>query len=379
MNVWHRFLLRSLVFYLNRKVRRRPPQPLADLDLRRVRRLLLINSTAMGDLLLSTPAIRALKETYPHWQLDLLVHPRNRDLVAHNPRISRLWLYPGRGVKLFRLMREIRRQHYDAVLILHGNDPEASLVAWSAGTPFIVGSGRSPFAFAYAARVSSQDSYRHAIERRLDLVRVLMADTNTREMEVFLPSQEVSRAGDFLGRHFGDRPGVLMALHPTGSGTYKWWPLERFAALGHYLYQQYGAALLIISGSKDRQVAEALAAQLPGPNLVTGGRYPLLTVAGFLKHCRLLVANDSGPMHLGLALKVPTLALIGGDHPARIGPYQVKWGRALCKREEVCESEECLKTRKCQNNRCMQAIDLQEVINTLKTWWEPRWWKGNRL
>lgn len=373
--MWHRFLLQALIWYLRRAVRQRPTPSLADLDLSRVRRLLLINSTAMGDLLLSTPAIRALKETYPHWDLDLMVHPRNLDLAAHNPRLSRLWLYPGRNLRLLRLMGEIRRQHYDAVLILHGNDPEATLLAWSAGTPFIVGSGRSPFAFAYAATVSVNDPYRHAIERRLDFVRLLKADTDSREMEMFLPESEIVRSGKLLARHFGDRVPVLMALHPTGSGSYKWWPLERYAALGRHLYDHYDAGLLIISGARDRPVAEALAARLPGPTLVTGGHYPLLTVAGFLKHCRLLVANDSGPMHLALALKVPTLALIGGDHPARIGPYQVDWGRALCRKEEVCDSEKCLITRSCSDNRCLQAISLDEVITTIKAWWEPRWSK----
>lgn len=374
--MWHRLLLLTSAHYLRHKVRRRPPRPLAELDLSRVRRLLLINSTALGDLLLSTPAIRALKETYPHWQLDLLVHPRNLDLVAHHPRISRLWLYPGRGLGLLRLMRELGGQHYDGVLILHGNDPEASLLAWSTGTPFIVGSGRSPLAFAYAAAVSCDDFYRHTIERRLDMVRLLQADTVTRDMEIFLPVREVTRAGEILAGHFGGRIPPLLALHPTGSGSYKWWPLERYAALGRHLYQQYGAALLIISGARDRPVAEALAARLPGPALVTGGRFPLITVAGFLRHCRLLVANDSGPMHLALALRVPTLALIGADHPARIGPYQVDWGAAIYKKKEVCDSDDCLVTRKCPDNRCLKAIEVDEVIHTLKNWWEPNW--GNK-
>ena len=61
---------------------------------------------------------------------------------------------------------------------------------------------------------------------------------------------------------------------------------------------------------------------------MTGGRFPLRTVAALLSHCRLLVANDSGPLHLGLALEVPTIALMGADHPRRVGPYGVEWGVA---------------------------------------------------
>ncbi|MBW1992574.1 MAG: glycosyltransferase family 9 protein, partial [Deltaproteobacteria bacterium] len=176
---------------------------------------------------------------------------------------------------------------------------------------------------------------------------------------------------EVLTRHFGT-PNRLMALHATGSGAYKWWPLERFAVLGAYLYQCYRAPLLIISGSWDRARAEALAARLPGPTLVTGGSFPLPMVAAMLKRARLLVANDSGPLHMALALGVPSIALIGADHPARIGPYQVDWGTCMYRKEEVCQEERCL-NRRCQENRCMQAITVEEVVRVVEAWWEPRW------
>jgi ADP-heptose:LPS heptosyltransferase len=130
--------------------------------------------------------------------------------------------------------------------------------------------------------------------------------------------------------------------------------------------------LLIISGARDRPQAEAIAAKLSGPTLVTGGRYPLLTVAALLSHCRLLVANDSGPLHMGLALKVPTIGLLGADDPRRVGPYGVDWGNSLHKREEVCTEEPCL-LKKCPQNLCMEAIAVADVVEMLKTWWEPRY------
>jgi ADP-heptose:LPS heptosyltransferase len=105
---------------------------------------------------------------------------------------------------------------------------------------------------------------------------------------------------------------------------------------------------------------------------VTGGRYPLLTAAALLSHCRLLVANDSGPLHLGLALGVPTIALIGADDPRRVGPYQVEWGAALHKREEVCHLEPCL-LKQCAKNLCLEAIAVADVGEIIKTWWEPRY------
>jgi ADP-heptose:LPS heptosyltransferase len=369
--MWHTFLLAISRAYLQNSGCRRPPRPLRDLDINRVRRVLLLNATALGDYLFSTPVFRALKETYPSWELDILIHPACRELAAHNPCLARRWLYPGRGARLLGLMRQLRRQGYDLAVILHGNDPEATLIARATGAPFIIGSAHSPLAFTYSATISHPDPLEHAIERRLAYARLLGADTADRTMDLFLPTLERERAREILARHFGGFPEPLMALHATGSAPYKWWPLARYAEVGRHLQERYQAPILIISGSRDRAPAEALAARLPGPALVTGGRYNLLTVAGLLSHCRLLVANDSGPLHLALALKVPTLALLGADHPARIGPYRVPWGTYLYKTAEVCQEPRCL-NRVCPDNRCLQAITADEVVSAIETWWEPR-------
>ncbi|MHB8067490.1 MAG: glycosyltransferase family 9 protein [Desulfobaccales bacterium] len=368
----HKLLMRWAREYLRRQMRKRPPLPLDAFAPRKVQRVLLINSTALGDLLFSTPAIRALKETFPDWRLDLLVNPAYAAMVAHNPHLERLLPFPGRSWRLFPLMRELKHAHYDLVIILHGNDPEATLLAWAAGSPQIIGSAGSPLSFAYAARVERTDPWEHAIERRLNFVRLLGADTADKRMQLFLPPGEPERAAALLSRHFGKKPPLLVAFHPTGSGSYKWWPREYFAALGDYLHETYGASFLIISGRRDRQEAEAMAARLQKPSLVTGGRLPLPAVAALLSHCRLLVANDSGPLHLALALGVPSIALMGADHPRRVGPYQVDWGAFLYRKEGVCPQEHCL-NQACADNLCLQAIRVADVIDLLRSWWEPRY------
>ena len=371
----HKLLMWGVRNYLRRQVRKRPPLPLAGLDPGKVQRVLLINSTALGDLLFSTPAIRVLKETYPHWRLDLLVNPGYAALMQHNPHLERLIPFPGRSWRLWGLMRELKPSHYDLVIILHGNDPEATLLACATGSPYIIGSAYSPLSFAYSAKVERKDPFQHAIERRLDFVRLLGADTPDKQMQLFLPSKELIRAEVLAIRHFGASPPLLAAFHPFGSGRYKWWPPESYAALGNHLHETYGAAILIISGPGDREAAESLAAKLAGPVLVTGGR-PLTEVAAFLKHCRLFVGNDSGPLHMALALGVPSIALLGADHPRRIGPYAVDWGTFLYRKEEVCPQEHCL-NRKCPDNKCLQAITVTEVAGLIRTWWEPLF-KGKR-
>ena len=367
----HKLFMQLAHTYLTRRVRQQPPRPLTDLDLGQVRRVLLISATALGDTLFSTPAIRALKERFPACELEVLTHRVFGTLLAHNPHVGRIYTYPGRNRRLLTLARDLRLRAYDLVIILHGNDPEATLLAHLTGSPFIIGSARSPLAFAYAATVAPTSPFEHAIERRLNYVRLVGANTVDKRMDLLLSEAEVTQAAAILRENFGRVPPLLMAFHPTGSDPYKWWPAASFIELGNFLYESYQAPLLIISGQGDRPQAEAIAARLTGPSLVTGGRFPLLTVAALLSHCRLLVANDSGPLHMGLALRVPTIALIGADDPRRVGPYAVDWGVALHKRQEVCEREPCL-LKQCPENRCLTAITVSDVVELIRAWWKPR-------
>jgi ADP-heptose:LPS heptosyltransferase len=369
--MWHKLLLSFSRRYLQRQVRRRPPLPLASLDLEKKGRVLLISATGLGDTLFSTPAIRAFKERYPFLSLEVLGHHRFAALLAHNPHIHRLWAYPGRNRRLLTLARDLRRRHYDLVIILHGNDPEATMLAHLSGAPCIIGSAKSPLACRYSAAAPAGDLYAHAIERRLDYVRLLDADTPEKRMDLFLPAEEKRRAEVILAKHFGALPSRLLALHPTGSDPYKWWPGDNFVKLGNFLYERYRAPLLILSGAKDRAAAAAIAARLSAPTLLTGGQFSLMTTAALLSYCRLLVANDSGPLHMALALGVPSIALLGADHPARIGPYGVEWGTSLHKKAEVCNLEPCL-LKKCPDSRCLEAITVAEVVQLIKSWWEPR-------
>ena len=249
----HKLFMKLAHLYLARRVRRRPPRPLSDLDLGGVRRVLLISATALGDTLFSTPAIRALKERFPAWELEVLAHRVFGALLAHNPHVGRIYTYPGRNRRLLTLARDLRRRAYDLVVILHGNDPEATLLAHLTGSPYIIGSARSPLAFAYSATVAPTDPYEHAIERRLNYVRLLGADTADKRMDLFLPPGETDRAAAILTENFGAVPPRLMAFHPTGSDPYKWWPAASFVELGNFLYESYQAPLLIISGTGDRE------------------------------------------------------------------------------------------------------------------------------
>lgn len=368
----HKMRLHLARIFLRWHQRRWPVRPLSELRPAAIKRLLVINATALGDLLFSTPAIQGLSECFPDRQLDLLLQPGLLPLMAPDSRIYRCWGYPTGGLGLWRLARELRQQQYDLVVILHGNDPEATLLARLTRAPFVIGSAHSPLRFAYSAAVSRQGLGEHAIARRLNLVRPLGVKVTERQMKIVVPDEVRQQARAAISRYFQGWPSPLVALHPGGSDAYKRWPLERFGELAAWLSRTHGARFLIIGSAAERELGESLAQQAGVPALVTGGRFDLLMVAGLLSHCNLLVGNDSGPFHLGLALRIPSIGLLGADAPQRVGPYEAPWGQAIFK-EEACPRDPCL-TKSCPRTLCLAAIEVEDVKNLVQEWWEPAFW-----
>jgi lipopolysaccharide heptosyltransferase II len=360
-----RFFEKSLHIILKSRARKRSLRPFDLSAIAGINRILLMTTTAIGDTLFSTPAIRAVKETYPDKKVHVLSHVRNQLLLIENPFIDRLLLYQGKRKGIIKLIRELREGHYDLVVILHSNDPEAVPLARATQAPHIIGPGTSRFADFLSDKILCTDESRHAIERRLDYVRIIGADTVNKKMDLFLPAQSEKNAVRILKAKWKDGLRPLIGLHPTGSGSYKWWPKEYFATLAQALINRHRARLVIFSSRQEAAVARFIAENLGEDVLLAEGRYDLLDVAALMQKCRLFVANDSGLLHVALALGIPTLALIGADSPLRIGPYQVSNSACLYKKEGVCQEIRCL-NQGCQDNRCLKAISPEEVLAVIE-------------
>lgn len=358
--MWNLLIEKTLQAILKRQVRRRPPRPFNLSAMDRVNRILLMTTTAIGDTLFSTPAIRAVKETYPQKTVHVLCHIRQAPLLRHNPFCDRLFCTRGKAKGVFSLVKELRRQDYDLVVVLHGNDPESIPLARATGAPCLIGSGASRFAFLLSEGVICRDEFRHAIERRLDLVRVIGADTVEKRMDLFLSPDWEAKTDRLLTEAFGDDRSPLIGIHPTGSGGYKWWPAENYALLADWLRSRYRARFVLFSSKREADVIRGISSRIGGPVLLAGGRYDLAAVAGLIKKCAFFVSNDSGPMHMALALGVPVLALIGADSPRRIGPYQTANAQVLYKKPAVCDVPHCL-NRRCPDNRCLKSISPAEA------------------
>ncbi len=282
--------------------------------------ILVFSNTALGDTLLSTPAIVSLKQSFPDAELTLFVHHNMAPLFERLEQVDEIVPYHGGFRKFIRTVLALRKVHPDAALLLHSNAPQDIPMAVLSGARIIL---KPPTRSEYRHYLSYQftPKTQHTIEERLDLVRVLGAMRLTTRMR--LPARYDERQPGFLPRS-SDGSRRIIGFQPGAANAFKMWPAENFAALADRLAQALDDIEIVITGSRKEwplaQKIVDLCATRHIRNLC--GNYDLQDLPFLVHEFELLVSNDTGTMHLAIVLGVPTLCLFGPTSASLIGPYQ---------------------------------------------------------
>ena len=196
-------------------------------DPERVQRILVVSSTAIGDTLLSTPAIRAARERYPEAVITALFNAKTLDLFGNNPDVNEVVPYHGGYRRIFRTVLALRRRRFDVALILHGNEPQATPMAYLAGVPFIFkwpNTSENRFLLSNGGPVRTWDDFPHGVDQRLAVAALAGCDPKQRPMT--LPLTEEARAVDRLLREEGIGDADLLVGFQCGASTLSrmWFP-----------------------------------------------------------------------------------------------------------------------------------------------------------
>ncbi len=312
---------------------------------------------------MSTPAIRALRRSFPEAHIALIGHQRHRSLLALNPHIDQLLTYRGKAKSFRPLVKELRAGQFDVGVVLHGNDPETIPLLWAGKVKYIVADAKTRLGFLLSRQIPIFSNDEHMARHRLKVAQSIGAKPHGFAWEQPIDEATSTWARQFIDAHFGATHPVV-ALAPGASGAYKRWPIERFAVLGRRLQEKHGAGILILTNSKETDLADHIGAQLTDPWWATNGRVSLLEVAGLIQASQLVVANDSGLFHLSLAVKTPALVLMGAEGPKSYGPIEAEAAETIFIRPEVCPRQACLRQR-CPDPICLSSIPVEAVLERL--------------
>ena len=295
------------------------------IDPSRVQRILIRANNWIGDVVMISPAVRAIREHFDRARIAILAKRWVLEALRGNPYYDELFEYDSEGIHRgaagrLRLVRELRRARFD-LAILFQKAFEAAALAFLAAVPMRVGYVSDSRRLLLTHPVPLPPPETHHLEAFLGIARALGCPVRDPYPFFHLDAEAQERARDLL-ESVGRAPGSpLVALHPGSSKSPRAWHAERFALLGRDLTEKVGAQIVLLGGPADEALLEQIASSLPPPSLLLSSpNLSIREMAAILERCHLFVGNDSGPMHVAAALGVPTVGIFGPGSPERSSP-----------------------------------------------------------
>ena len=322
----------------------------------------------IGDMILLTPALRALKRAYPRSYLTLLIRPLVAALMESCPYVDEVIIDTkqrgvGRVQAFCHLVRRLRRGRFNLAVVLHPTSFRNALIPFLAGIPLRVGSnvgGRG----ILLSKSCTDDTTVHEVDRYLRVLQLLNiyepasglefwhTDTDRRAVHQLLGGCNVVPEDRIIGINLG-----------TTWGT-KSWVLDRFADVIAGIQNRFEGAVVLTGSSSEIKLGEALQKLVKANVINLIGKTTILQLGALIERCDLYLTCDSGPMHIAAAVGTPTIALFGPTNPLRHRPYGD--GHHVIEKDVTCRpcyKRQCL--RKDALNLCMTEIQAVDVVERI--------------
>lgn len=325
------------------------------------RNVLAIKLRYLGDVLLATPTLQALKLAYPAARLTVLVNRGTEDILRGNPHVDEILpLDRGSILQQSRFILDIRSRRFDTVIDLTDGD-RAAFLTWISGAGVRIGfNAEQRWTGRCYTTVVTGGAGVHRIERDLAALAPLGIEPRDRIPRIWLGPEDDARV-DQLAAQLGiasDRSWVV--IQPGARYWFKAWPPERFAEVADRLNDRFGCQVLVTGSPQEAALTQAVVDHAKSRLLNIAGRSDVRTLAALLKRSSLFVGNDTGAMHIAAAVGAPVVGLFGPSNP-------VEWGPRGSLAETIYKGLDCRicfhPTCRRGEDNCMKLITVEEVMN----------------
>ena len=312
---------------------------------------------------MTTPAMGALRSSFPAAEIVVVANPLVADLFRHHPYCDRVLVFDKKNAHrglggMLRFVAELRREHFDLAILLQ-NAVEAAVLAFLAGIPRRAGyrtDGRG-LLLTHDVPVGAAERRLHHTDYYLAMLKALGIEGGDGCLRLACTGEEMAWAGTTLGA------GSFVAVNPGAAyGSAKRWIPERFAAVADRLAEEFGLQVVLTGGPGEAEIARDIAAAMKCAPLNLIGRTTVRQMMAVLSLCRLMVTNDSGPMHVAAAFGVPIVAVFGPTDHTTTSPLAETC--RIVRREVDCAP--CLLRQCPTDHRCMEAISVEDVLRAAR-------------
>ena len=330
-------------------------------DTKRIKKILVIKFGGIGDILLATPVLPNLKRYFPGADIYFLTLRRARDVLEDNPYLTRVFTYDPDEDKSYCLLKNIRSQKYDLVIDLYCN-PRTALVTFYSGARYRFGFKFRGRSYAYNIKMMGRGGEVHNVEFNLDALRRLNIPIETKDL--YFPINVVHKefAEKFIRAHNIDSKPII-GITLTGGWEAKKYKVKDYIELISMLNKIYDVNFLLLWGNEQekKECEKIHEAHKENTFIIPPSRIRYL--GALIEKCDAVLGNDSGPLHIAVALGVPVLGIYGPTNPALQGPYGEK--NLTIVKEELdclyCNLLECP-----IGNPCMVELSKDLIIEKFK-------------
>ena len=333
-----------------------------------MKRILVTRTDRIGDVILSLPAIKAMRKAFPDAYIAVMVQPRIDDILKGNPNIDEVIVYDKnkkhKGIlKNLGFIKGLRSKKFDMVLNLHSTK-RINLLCFLAGIPRRIGyaRGKADFLLTDKIEYTKKLGEKHEAEYSLDILRYLGINPEFSNPSICVQQEDVEKAGEMLkslGINNGEK---FVILHAGASCKSKMWPLENFAKTGDMLIENLKIKVMINLAPGQVDLGEKVRGMMKNKPVFFCDPTTLGELAALFKKANLVISNDSGPAHIAAAVGCPVISIFGRS---QLGLSPVRWrplgAKALAIHKDIgcteCLAHDCKK-----GFLCLKSISAQEVF-----------------
>lgn len=323
-----------------------------------VRNILFLRHDRIGDMVLSTAALRALKRAYPRARITVLASERNHEILIQNPHVDEILIYHG----ILWFIKKMRSRRYDLVI-----DPfltyelKQAFMTYLAGGKYRIGFEKAGREIFFNLKSPETSIPKQMVEYLLDLVGQVGGKSEGCIPELFLSDEETRWASQSFADKGIAAHELTIAVHPGAYYTSQRWAGDKFGALIRRIREQYKAKIILL-GSGDEKDLVRRVQELAVKEVHDFSGLGLRELMALLAQCDLFIGNNSGPLHIASALKIRTVSMIGPT----VTPLWLPYGRHNIVINKNLSCSPCNRAV-CKDHECMESIRVDEVFEAVQS------------
>ncbi len=333
--------------------------------------ILVVEMLYIGDVIVITPAIRALKQKFPDAKITVMLNPSMVDIISGNPNVDSIIAYSKDDFMYkFHRIADSLKGKYDLAIILHpGIDVGSyrmSKLLYKAKIPFRIGCTkvglREGKGYFLHRKTKPTFERKHKVDDNLDVVKILGVTTSDKHLEIYTTPNTEGYIEKLLKKNKVLTNDFVVLIHAAAKHKTHYWLDDRFAKLADILIEKYNAKVVFTGAIEDFVVNTNIIKMMKHNAVNLAGLTDIKQLFSLVKRANLVVSVDTGTMHVAAALNRPVVALFGAGNPVIWRPYSDN-ALYVCK-NEICTS--CMKHECKKDMKCMRAIRVEDVLERVE-------------